>query len=324
LGIIESQMLGLAKFYSNEYAVTIAVHESINLFKINKNNKYFTYKNRFNLLPLLKNADVIYFRNIYDYLFSFLYCRIKNKNTIYDFRGLVSYENFNENKNYLKFFVLYIFEFLAYAFSDIIQCVSEKMKVELKKMYVINKKINVVPCMVHANIKRTDSCEKGIKFVYIGNLSSWQMVDTILNLALQIQNEIDSIFTFITFNKSELEEKIQKTDLLHYKVLTGNNKFVQNSLSIQDFGFLIRDDLMLNRVSSPVKFLEYVSNGVIPIITPYIGDYSDDVSERKLGIIFNGDIAKLIKEIKLIIPDIKKYRQRLYSYSSSLTWDKFN
>ena len=81
---------------------------------------------------------------------------------------------------------------------------------------------------------------------------------------------------------------------------------------------------MLNRVSSPVKFLEYVSNGVIPIITPYIGDYSDDVSERKLGIIFNGDIVKLIKEIKLIIPDIKKYRQRLYSYSSSLTWDKFN
>ena len=29
-------------------------------------------------------------------------------------------------------------------------------------------------------------------------------------------------------------------------------------------------------------------------------------------------------EIKLIIPDIKEYRERLYSYSSSLTWDKYN
>ena len=51
-------MLGLAKFYSNEYAVTIAVHESVNLFKINKNNKFLN-PTKFNLLAAKTNVKVI-------------------------------------------------------------------------------------------------------------------------------------------------------------------------------------------------------------------------------------------------------------------------
>ena len=92
----------------------------------------------------------------------------------------------------------------------------------------------------------------------------------------------------------------------------------------QDFGFLLRENLLFNRISSPIKFLEYSSNGVVPIITQFVGDYSNDVEKYKLGIIFKGSISNLINNIKSVSSEIVEYRTRNYKYSSKLLWNTLN
>jgi glycosyltransferase involved in cell wall biosynthesis len=213
---------------------------------------------------------------------------------------------------------------MAYLFSDTIQCVSENLKLELRNKFHLKKKISVIPCLANNCVRRNDICQEKIKFVYVGGLSRWQNIDLIISVSLKIQEEIESIFTFITNNPEELETKIKKTGLKNYNIISGNNEFVQNNLVKQDFGFLFRDDFLFNRISSPIKFLEYTSNGVVPIITPYVGDFSTDVIRNEIGIIFNQDICKLITDIKKTILKMEIYRKSLYTYSLPLTWGNFD
>ncbi len=45
-------------------------------------------------------------------------------------------------------------------------------------------------------------------------------------------------------------------------------------LSQFEFGLILREDSIVNQVSSPTKMAEYLSHGVIPIVdSPAIGDY---------------------------------------------------
>ena len=135
---------------------------------------------------------------------------------------------------------------------------------------------------------------------------------------------IKAEFTFITYEKKKLKEKLKKTPLLKYKIVSVDNRNVINYLKNQDFGFLFRHDIIVNEVASPIKFLEYISSGVIPILTPFVGDYSKEVVQKKLGIIFRNDNEKLIKDIKKVSDQIILYRKRLYDYSLSYTWKNFN
>ena len=52
-----------------------------------------------------------------------------------------------------------------------------------------------------------------------------------------------------------------------------------------DYGYLVRHDSITNRVSSPVKFGEYLQAGLKILISNHIGDYSRLVQENKLGLV---------------------------------------
>ena len=69
--------------------------------------------------------------------------------------------------------------------------------------------------------------------------------------------------------------------------------------------------------------MEYTSCGVVPIITPYVGDYSEEVYNYDLGVTFNDDINELVDNIYKVIKNIHKYRQRLYNYSLKMTWENY-
>lgn len=324
LGVIESQMLGLAQYYTKQYDVTMVVPNSIDLTRLGSEIKLMSYSDNYELKKIIKKAEIVYFRNIVNFAQLFVFCKFNKLQILYDFRGLAAFETFYKKRNYINFIKIFSVEFLAYLFSNKIQCVSGNMKIELQKKFIFKKKIEVIPCLAHKSYRRTDSCPSKIRFVYIGGVSKWQMIDLILEISLQIQKEILSEFTFITNKPLVLEERIKDIGLLNYKILSGDNKFVQTILKEQDFGFLLRENLLFNRISSPIKFLEYTSNGVVPIITKSVGDYSNDIDKYKLGIIFEGNIPKLIDDLKSITSRIVEFRERNYRYSSKLLWSTYN
>lgn len=58
---------------------------------------------------------------------------------------------------------------------------------------------------------------------------------------------------------------------------------VQDYLSAADYGLLIREESVTNKVSSPVKFAEYLAAGLPVIISNHIGDYSQFVEQKQCG-----------------------------------------
>ena len=96
----------------------------------------------------------------------------------------------------------------------------------------------------------------------------------------------------------------EKEVIANVKSLT--NAEVLKDLKNYDFGFLLRDNTLLNNVSSPIKFQEYLMSGVIPIMSEGIGDYTEEMKEHNLAIItdkynrvYKEDLLKLLRDKNL-------------------------
>jgi hypothetical protein len=68
-----------------------------------------------------------------------------------------------------------------------------------------------------------------------------------------------------------------------------------------DVGFLLRKEDLMNKVACPVKFSEYVSCGLHPILTQGLGDLTEIVRKRDIGSIME-DFSDL--NIDLMVKNI--------------------
>ena len=70
-----------------------------------------------------------------------------------------------------------------------------------------------------------------------------------------------------------LKEKLDKIGTEYYYDKALSPVEVPDYVGMMDGGFLLRDNLILNIVSSPTKISEYIAAGAALICTPYAGDY---------------------------------------------------
>jgi len=73
----------------------------------------------------------------------------------------------------------------------------------------------------------------------------------------------------------------------NYTVLSLKAGDVPSYLKLFDAGFLLRDNWILNKVSSPTKICEYLAAGVPVICTRFSGDYTRSVFSCVTGFILN-------------------------------------
>ena len=104
------------------------------------------------------------------------------------------------------------------------------------------------------------------------------------------------------------------------------HKDVYKYLSASDIGFLIRSNHILNQVSSPIKFAEYLVCGNPVIITPWVGDQSDLVNIYDLGVVIEGeketDISRIEEFIIKYKKDVTGYRKWCSRFAQDyLSWD---
>ena len=60
-----------------------------------------------------------------------------------------------------------------------------------------------------------------------------------------------------------------------------------------DYGFCIRNSSIVNKVASPTKVLEYVARNVKPILSEYVGDFSEVLPKKGLASIWHDSIDYL-------------------------------
>lgn len=141
--------------------------------------------------------------------------------------------------------------------------------------------------------------DSDIVLCYSGGTGAWQRVDDIIDLLTRVcERQVDCKALFLTSNPQEMTQRVLArgfpTD--HLFVRSCPHKDVYRYLSAADIGIIMRHDIPMNNVASPVKVGEYLGCGLPVILTRGIGDYSDSLSAAGVGLLLDetGDTIQQI------------------------------
>ena len=255
-------------------------------------NKLYTYRNIFDLMIKLTNVEEeILYSPASGITTSTLFAKaIKNKKVYYWVQGVIPEESFLKHQSKIRYFVLSIIEYLALTISSKQIFVSDEMKIYLEMKYKKSySKSIVVPCV--SEFKDDNSVKEKDSFVYLGGMSAWQRVDRMLELFNDIveYSKPNAKLYIATLEKQQAEAYVQKYLSPKYhknvKVLSiVNREEIPHFLSTKEFGFLIREESVVNYVSSPIKLAEYLSCGVNVIISESVKSYASIIEKNGAGI----------------------------------------
>lgn len=126
-----------------------------------------------------------------------------------------------------------------------------------------------------------------IVFVYSGSSAGWQslqLADDFLSEQMKKNSNVKVLF--LTDRLPENMKVVKEhPDRVQVKWLQIDK--MAEALSCCDYGLLIREDSVTNRVSSPVKFAEYLAAGLQMIISDTIGDYPGFVKQHACGYVLD-------------------------------------
>lgn len=187
----------------------------------------------------------------------------------------------------------------------------------------------VIPCTLNSNLFKTlptesiinekrkelGFTEEDIVLVYSGSSAGWQSLkladEFLYNLMTQNKN------VKVLFLVKSLPENMKIVNRFKNRIVFQwlQEDIVPIILSCCDYGILIREKSITNKVASPVKFAEYLSCGLKIIISEEVGDYSDFVKIHNCGFIF--------KEIHHSY-DLERVRYKEKNIFNQLALEKFS
>jgi hypothetical protein len=151
--------------------------------------------------------------------------------------------------------------------------------------------------------------KEDIVLVYSGSSAGWQsfqLVDDYLFTLFSTDKNLKLIFL-----SDEIPQESKLFSAYKDRIITKWVKpnEVRSLLITADYGLLIRENSITNKVASPVKFAEYLSCGLQVIISDNIGDFTDFVVKQQCG--------SLYASTNKISP--VNYQQKLHSNKLTIT-----
>ncbi|MEC3906301.1 hypothetical protein VOI54_04685 [Tamlana sp. 2201CG12-4] len=222
------------------------------------------------------------------------------------FQGVIPEESLMEKKQKHKYYILSMFEYLTLKFSHFNFFVSKKMYKHYKKKYNYNgNNFFIMPCFNLEISKEIKNKSFNKSLVYAGSMAPWQKVESILTTYKELR-EIDADFnlTILTMDLDEAKKMIFNANLedkVECKCV--ELSYLQEELLKYKYGFLLRDDHVVNNVACPTKMNSYMASGVIPIYSETIGDFFEMFEKMKFSISIKESynyhkIASLIHEFE--------------------------
>ncbi len=167
----------------------------------------------------------------------------------------------------------------------------------------------VIPCTLNSDFKATVLDEKNITdarskmgfteqdivLVYSGSTAGWQSFDLLhgfLQRVLTNQQQVKVLFLSekdknVDALKDEFPQRIFQKFVKHHEVTS--------VLTSCDYGILLREKSVTNKVAAPTKFAEYLSAGLPVLISEEIGDYSEFVKKHQCGMVLNNEDSLILK-----------------------------
>lgn len=273
------------------------------------------------LFKILRNCRNVYTRSVFDFFRVYLLSRMQLffPVVIFDVRGLVAEESLLRNGSLSKYRILKLFELLSVRLASRVTTVSFALANYLKTKYGRDN-VRVVPCCVPNSIRRHKQCnykKKRYVFIYVGSVSLWQGFERACELFASIKDYAQLI---VVTNDKESAELVLSRHGVAADIRGGGWDVVCAALDESDFGFILRDESLINVTASPVKFAEYVSRGVVPIMTQYVGDYSGCFGDCAL-LVGDNDKAMELWDLDRIYS--QKTFDTLYVKSANYTWEHY-
>ena len=167
------------------------------------------------------------------------------------------------NKSYFNFFV------------------SDRMKRHFSEKYAYNDdNFLIIPCY-NKNLKR-DYFSSDIKpkssFVYAGGIYPWQCFTETIAIYKEIENTNTNAFlTILTKDREKAEHMIKKEGIKNYKINYVPLEEVMDELGKHKYGFLLREDNIVNNCATPTKMNTYLAAGLMPIHTYAVHSFNEHI-----------------------------------------------
>lgn len=230
----------------------------------------------FLLIRLLNESCIVLCHSVMNFVYINLPYYFVRTPLISDIHGAVPEEHLMMQKRLHSSIYRYL-ESRMFSNSAIVLAVSKSMRSFYSKKYKFMSKEKVIFVPIKSEIINIDvkdhATSENIGVIYAGGVQAWQNVDLMLSTSLAIKKCYPE-WTVSLFFPDQFIELVQKTTIQHAaKIGTANKTELIALYHKSHLGFLLRDDTIVNRVSSPTKLSEYLSFGIVPIvIQPDVGD----------------------------------------------------
>ena len=151
-------------------------------------------------------------------------------------------------------------EWFALHTSEVMFFVSQKMREHYKEKYGYEKNNYIImPCY---NLPLSDKFEleryTRPTFVYAGNASVWQNAELMLDVYKRIEQHLpQSSFTILTNDNERFGKLISERNLKNVTLKYVPMENLSEELQKYKYGFLLREDNIVNNVATPTKMNSY-------------------------------------------------------------------
>lgn len=261
------------------------------------------------ILQILFNSEKLYIHSIYQIRHIWYLIPFYKKSKYLDLHGVVPEELKYFSNNLISSYYMALVEMIVFSTKNLtVICVTNKMILHLKAKYpkFSGEYIlyNIYPShLADINLNENTIDNTNLEyttFIYAGSCALWQKIELMLDLIKENLNERYK-YIILTSNITEFEFYLTKKNIplnrIELKTVSPEDlfKYYNNA----HYGFLLRDDNIVNSVANPTKLIEYLASGITPIVlNPNIGDYFENgyeyitVDKFRSNFIFNNIKSK--------------------------------
>lgn len=237
-------------------------------------------------------------------------------------QGATADESFMRNHSKLRYWILNKMDLFAMKKAKAILYVSEYMRNYYENLgkCSFTEKSYLMPCFNEEYDKSVFDLKDYSKkvFTYVGSLDLWQCFEQTVDVYKSIEDRLQNcFFKVLTFEVEKGKKILEDKGVKNYSVKKVPKEEVKRELLEANYGFIIREDIIVNRVATPTKFSSYLSSGVIPIFSKCLTDFTQVSSKMKYAMPLEDEVevTSLIGFVnqEVIKDDITAEYERLFS-----------
>jgi len=227
----------------------------------------------FQICLLVWRSEATYVHSCYNAL-HILPAYFFRKHIVTDMHGVVPEEESSQG-NIWRSRVLRVVERIVLIRSSALVFVTAAMKEHFQAKYPSSGNVitYVVPILPERSPCMNPRQREADLVIYAGGLQAWQQVDRMLDAAGSMEGSYRLLF--LTGTPQLVRQKIEDCALHNVEVDSVPKSQISEHYQRASFGFLLREDSIVNRVACPTKLVEYLLEGVVPIVEQaLVGDFA--------------------------------------------------